>query len=135
MVIAELTVRSAHPVEVRGLKRAFGPREVLHGLDLTIGESEFVALVGKSGGGKTTLLRTLAGRELARRHRPAVLLVTDDVDEALVLADRVLVLRDGRIDEELVTRGLYKGRSDAGFERARAKLLTLLEVRENTSHE
>jgi sulfonate transport system ATP-binding protein len=57
------------------------------------------------------------------------------VDEALVLADRVLVLRDGRIDEELVTRGLYKGRSDPGFERARAKLLTLLEVRENTSRE
>ena len=60
-MIAQLTVRSGHPVEVRGLKRAFGPREVLHGLDLTIGESEFVALVGKSGGGKTTLLRTLAG--------------------------------------------------------------------------
>ena len=31
------------------------------------------------------------------RHQPAVLLVTHDVDEALVLADRVLVLADGRI--------------------------------------
>ena len=31
------------------------------------------------------------------RHRPAVLLVTHDVDEALALADRVLVLTDGRI--------------------------------------
>jgi sulfonate transport system ATP-binding protein len=64
-----------------------------------------------------------------------VLLVTHDVDEALVLADRILVLRDGRIDEELVTRGLYTDRSDPGFERARAKLLTFLEVRENTSRE
>ena len=34
---------------------------------------------------------------LWERHRPAVLLVTHDVDEALQLADRVLVLADGRI--------------------------------------
>lgn len=36
-------------------------------------------------------------RELCDRHRPAVLLVTHDVDEAVVLADRVLVLEEGRI--------------------------------------
>lgn len=35
--------------------------------------------------------------ELWRAHRPAVLLVTHDVDEALILADRVLVLEDGSI--------------------------------------
>ncbi|MFD3747011.1 ABC transporter ATP-binding protein [Nocardia sp. NPDC058633] len=34
---------------------------------------------------------------LCRRHRPAVLLVTHDVDEAVLLADRVLVLGEGRI--------------------------------------
>jgi sulfonate transport system ATP-binding protein len=34
--------------------------------------------------------------ELFLRHQPAVLLVTHDVDEALALADRILVLRDGR---------------------------------------
>jgi sulfonate transport system ATP-binding protein len=34
---------------------------------------------------------------LWERHRPAVLLVTHDVDEALVLADRVLVLARGRL--------------------------------------
>ena len=34
--------------------------------------------------------------DLVLRHRPAVLLVTHDVDEAIALADRVLVLRDGR---------------------------------------
>jgi sulfonate transport system ATP-binding protein len=35
--------------------------------------------------------------DLWQRHRPAVLLVTHDVDEALALADRVLVLGDGKI--------------------------------------
>jgi sulfonate transport system ATP-binding protein len=34
---------------------------------------------------------------LWHRHRPAVLFVTHDVDEALALADRVVVLSDGRI--------------------------------------
>ena len=37
---------------------------------------------------------------LWRAHRPAVLLVTHDVDEAITLADRVLVLEDGRIAVE-----------------------------------
>jgi sulfonate transport system ATP-binding protein len=35
--------------------------------------------------------------DLWQRHRPAVLLVTHDVDEALALADRVLVLADGEV--------------------------------------
>jgi ABC-type hemin transport system ATPase subunit len=34
--------------------------------------------------------------KLCARHRTAVLLVTHDVDEAVLLADRVVVLRDGR---------------------------------------
>ncbi len=226
-------------VVVRNLTRRFGSRTVLDGLDLTIARSEFVALVGKSGGGKTTLLRMLAGldgfdtgtvevpvdravvfqeprllawrrvwrnvaiglarsagrtravkalsevglaghldawpltlsggeaqrvalaralvrepdlllldepfgaldaltriqmhelvRDLHRRHRPAVLLVTHDVDEALMLADRVLVLRDGHIAAEVETRDLFHDRLDPAFEEARARLLALLGVGE-----
>lgn len=42
--------------------------------------------------------------DLWRTHQPAVLLVTHDVDEALVLADRILVLGDGHIVAEHVLR-------------------------------
>ncbi|MFF6977578.1 ABC transporter ATP-binding protein [Streptomyces sp. NPDC008343] len=53
-------------------------------------------------------------RELWERHRPSVLLVTHDVDEAIVLADRVLVLERGRIgldltiDHDAGARGEYR---------------------------
>jgi sulfonate transport system ATP-binding protein len=40
-------------------------------------------------------------RRLSAIHRPAVLLVTHDVDEAIVLADRVVVLEDGKLAADL----------------------------------
>lgn len=54
-------------VEVRGLGKAFGTKHVLAGIDLDIQRGEFVTLLGRSGTGKTTLLRILAGLELADR--------------------------------------------------------------------
>jgi sulfonate transport system ATP-binding protein len=44
-------------------------------------------------------------RELCRKHRPSVLLVTHDVDEAIELADRIVVLDAGRIAAELRPAG------------------------------
>jgi sulfonate transport system ATP-binding protein len=44
-------------------------------------------------------------RELVAAHRPGVLLVTHDVDEAIALADRILVMREGRIAFEHRTKG------------------------------
>ncbi|QOD91302.1 ABC transporter ATP-binding protein [Lysobacter sp. CW239] len=52
-------------VSIRNLTKAYqrGPEkvEVLHGIDLDIGEGEFVALMGPSGSGKTTLLNLIGG--------------------------------------------------------------------------
>jgi sulfonate transport system ATP-binding protein len=44
-----------------GVRREFAGREVLSGVDLSIADGEFVALLGRSGTGKSTLLRILGG--------------------------------------------------------------------------
>lgn len=48
-------------VQATGVRREFGGREVLRGLDLSPGDGEFVALLGRSGTGKSTLLRIFGG--------------------------------------------------------------------------
>ena len=46
-------------IEAKGIYKAFGPLEVLKGIDLTVDNGEVVAIVGKSGAGKTTLLQIM----------------------------------------------------------------------------
>jgi polar amino acid transport system ATP-binding protein len=46
-------------IEIRDLRKSFAGLEVLRGINLTIGTGEILALVGRSGCGKTTLLRCL----------------------------------------------------------------------------
>ena len=50
-------------VRLTGIRKSYGRVEVLHGLDLDIPEGSFIALLGASGCGKTTLLRIVAGLE------------------------------------------------------------------------
>jgi multiple sugar transport system ATP-binding protein len=50
-------------VTIRGLRKAYGATEVLHGVDVDIPDGQFVVLVGPSGCGKSTLLRMIAGLE------------------------------------------------------------------------
>ncbi|HEY0000534.1 MAG TPA: ABC transporter ATP-binding protein [Actinoplanes sp.] len=68
-------------------------------------------------------------RALCKRHRPAVLLVTHDVDEAVQLADRIVVLDHGTIAVD-VRPGLPEPRSqaDPAFQKTRTQLLTALGV-------
>jgi sulfonate transport system ATP-binding protein len=204
-------------VQVRNVARRFGDREVLRGIDLDIRPGEFVALLGRSGSGKSTFLRALAaldpgvtgeilvperravgfqdprllpwarvldnvvlglgGRskaqraalaralvrepalllldepfgaldaltrirmhrlvaELCARHHPAVLLVTHDVDEAIVLADRVLVLTDGVISLDRSIDSTFprpRSRSDARFAALRSDLLAELGVEDDAT--
>ena len=59
-------------------------------------------------------------RRLSERHKPAILLVTHDIDEAIALADRIVMLDDGRIASDL--------RVGAAPENLRATLLARLGV-------
>ncbi len=47
-------------IEVNRLVKRFGPKVVLHGLDFSVRQGEFVALMGPNGAGKTTFLRILS---------------------------------------------------------------------------
>ncbi|MGW1608501.1 ABC transporter ATP-binding protein [Streptomyces sp. NPDC002285] len=71
-------------------------------------------------------------RELWERHRPSVLLVTHDVDEAIVLADRVLVLERGRIGLDLaIDRPHPRSYRDPLLGEYRERLLVALGVTED----
>jgi len=48
-------------VDVHGLAKRFGDKQVLRGLDLCVPAGQFLAIVGRSGCGKSTLLRLIAG--------------------------------------------------------------------------
>jgi multiple sugar transport system ATP-binding protein len=50
-------------VAICDVRKSFGATEVIHGVDIDIGDGEFVVLVGPSGCGKSTLLRMIAGLE------------------------------------------------------------------------
>jgi multiple sugar transport system ATP-binding protein len=52
-------------VALQDIRKSFGPVEVVKGLNLNIGDGEFLVLLGPSGCGKTTALRMIAGLETA----------------------------------------------------------------------
>jgi ABC-type Fe3+/spermidine/putrescine transport system ATPase subunit len=52
-------------IDIQDLHVSYGSQRVLHGLSLTVAPGEFIAILGSSGCGKTTLLRTIAGFQKA----------------------------------------------------------------------
>lgn len=82
---------SAPVLEVRGVTKSYGDRQVLAGIDLAVQEHQAVALIGASGSGKSTLLRCID--------------LLDDIDDGDVLVDGE-VLTDPSVDPVAARRRL-----------------------------
>ncbi|HVI87622.1 MAG TPA: ATP-binding cassette domain-containing protein [Dongiaceae bacterium] len=65
-------------ISLQGVTKSFGQRDILTGIDLEIPAAQFVAIVGRSGGGKSTLLRLLTGLDNPSGGR--VTIADQDVD-------------------------------------------------------
>ncbi|MGI5200349.1 ABC transporter ATP-binding protein [Spirillospora sp. CA-108201] len=65
MMGGDVTARRGEPVgiTVERVSKSFGDRTVLDEVDVSVDAGRFLAIVGESGGGKSTLLRVLAGLE------------------------------------------------------------------------
>ncbi|EOZ9388265.1 aliphatic sulfonates ABC transporter ATP-binding protein [Enterobacter cancerogenus] len=57
-------INQGTPLLLSGVTKRYGDNTILNALDLHIPAGQFVAVVGRSGGGKSTLLRLLAGLEV-----------------------------------------------------------------------
>ena len=49
------------PLEVRGLRKAYGDHEVLRDVDLDVDAGQIVGLLGPNGAGKSTFMRIVSG--------------------------------------------------------------------------
>ena len=118
----------AWPTELSGgeQQRVALARSLVREPQLLLADEPFGALDALTRINMHTLLRRLCAA-----HQPAVLLVTHDVDEAIVLADRVIVLDEGAIATEVVI-DLPAPRSpaDPRFADLRSHLLTALGIEE-----
>ena len=59
-------------LEVRDLHAYYGDSHVLHGIELTVGEGEVVAMVGRNGMGKTTTIHSILGVVASRKGKIAI---------------------------------------------------------------
>jgi len=105
-----MTNHSDTLIEIRDLRFAYGDREVLKGINLTVPRGKIVAILGASGCGKTTLLRLIGGQ--ARPHGGYVKV-------------------DGAIVHELGDDALYRLRRKMGMMFQRSGLFTDLSTFEN----
>ncbi len=122
---------TAWPGELSGgeQQRVALARALVREPELLLADEPFGALDALTRIRMHDLLRRLCGV-----YRPAVLLVTHDVDEAIELADRVLVLETGRIAADIAIRGAGRPLLDESTKRdIRNNLLGLLGVRRSAA--
>ena len=119
----------AWPHELSGgeQQRASLARSLVRDPELLLADEPFGALDALTRIRMHTLLRNLC-----EVHQPAVLLVTHDVDEAIVLADRIIVLDDGVVAHDIrVDLDGRRSQADPAFARLRTRLLSALGVEDD----
>ena len=99
-------------IEVRDLRKSFGPQPILDGVSFEIQEGESLVIVGRSGGGKSVLLKHIIG---------------------LLQPDSGAVVIDGEDITHLDERNLIRVRSKFGMVFQGAALFDSLTVAENVS--
>ncbi|MFF1378124.1 amino acid ABC transporter ATP-binding protein [Streptomyces sp. NPDC058308] len=119
MVTSTSPIAPSPMVELRAVRKSFGPLEVLKGVDLRVGRGEVTVVLGPSGSGKSTLLRTINHLEKA--------------DGGWVAVDGSLVGRRRSGDKlyELPEREVLKQRTRIGFVFQNFHLFPHLTVLEN----
>ena len=103
-------------LQVEGLNAWYGAAHILHGVSLTVGRGEVVALMGRNGAGKSTTLKSTAG--LVERREGKVLFMGGDIGRKashhIARAGLGYVPEDRRIFTELtVLENLEVGRQKA----------------------
>ncbi|MCC6535508.1 MAG: ATP-binding cassette domain-containing protein [Burkholderiales bacterium] len=123
-------LRADYPLEARGLRKRYGGKEVVAGVDLALAPGECFGLLGPNGAGKTTTLRLCLGLTAPDAGSVHVLGV-DVIAQPRRARMRVGVVPqmdnldpDFTVEENLVIYGRYFGESDR---RIRARIPDLLE--------
>jgi len=80
-----MNVNGSAMIEVRRLAKSIGPQEILRGVDLTVTKGETLAIIGRSGGGKSVLLKHLIG------------LMTPDAGEIWIDGENIIGLTERKL--------------------------------------
>src|SRR2546430_8000281 len=79
------TLNPSAMIQVRGLAKSIGQQEILRGVDLTVAKGETLVIIGRSGGGKTVLLKHLIG------------LMTPDAGEIWIDGENIIGLTERKL--------------------------------------
>jgi len=97
-------------ISIHGLRKSFGDLHVLRGIDLEVKQGENVVVLGRSGTGKSVLIKIMVG------------LLKPDAGEVIVLGQDVETLRDKELDDF---------RQQVGFSFQSSALYDSMSIREN----
>jgi len=99
-------------IQLTGIHKGFGPKQILRGLDLDVEEGETVSLVGFSGAGKSVTLKHIAG---------------------LLMPDKGTVVVDGKEVPKLSRKELYQMRLEMGYVFQFAALFDSMTIGDNVA--